>query len=405
MHGLSHRSLRRVLQSLISATLSSRPSSAGKPPASTTPWSDTFLLYESGQNALGGDSLDMLQVSSAVNEMFHLHEAGFETKLLQAATFADWLVIIEDAWKHGVEHITVTTSGSTGQPRHCTHAFASLDLETAFLADRFSSRSRIVAHTPAHHIYGILFAALLPDRLEVPIIDLQAASTSVSVSDTDRSGLHAGDLVVSFPDGWQWIDRNIHTIPPGVEGVSSTAPCPRNLIESLMTRRLSGFVEVYGSSETAGIGTRVWPEARYRLMPHLRLLPASPDQPTALQHRSGRQVELMDQLHFFDEASFLITGRKDGCVQVGGVNVSPLLIEQRLLQLPGVAEAAVRLMRADEGNRLKCFIVPRAGQDAGPLEHTVREQIASWPTAAERPRAIQCGSALPRNSAGKLADW
>ncbi len=405
MPGLRHPSLRRVLQSLILSTLSSLHSRASQPPPSTTPWSDGFLLNEAGEQALGCDSLEMLQVSSAVNEMFHLYEVGFETRLLQTATFGDWLAIIEDAWKRGVERLTVTTSGSSGIPKPCTHAFAALELEAVFLADLFSSRRRIVAYTPAHHVYGLLFAGFLPDRLGVPVIDLQHAGTSPHTEDGNRGGLHAGDLVVSFPDGWQWIERNLRAMPHDLEGVCSTAPCPRSLIESLMAGRLSRFVEIYGSSETAGIGTRVWPELRYRLMPHLQFLPTSPDQPVQLQLRSGRHLESMDHLQSFEDGTFLIQGRKDTCVQVGGVNVSPLLIERRLREAPGVAEVAVRLMRPDEGNRLKCFIVPCDGQDIARLEQALWTRVASWPVAAERPRDIRCGSALPRNSAGKLADW
>ena len=394
MPGLSHSSLRRILQSLITATLSSQPSRTVRRTKGVEAWTDEFRLDESAESGIGCDSLDLLQVSSAVNEMFHLYEVGLETRLLQSSIFGDWLAIVEDAWRSGVHSITVSTSGSTGKPKLCTHTIASLNVETAFLADLFSSRRRIIAYTPAHHIYGILFTGLLPDRLRVPVVHLHSVSTQA----TGASVLRPGDLVVSFPDGWGWIDRNIHTVPADLEGVTSTAPCPRILLDSLMKDKLSGMVEVYGSSETAGIGTRVWPESRYRLMPHLRRIVSVSGGLDFIESCSGHPLPYMDHLEFFPDNTFLVNGRRDGCVQVGGVNVFLPSIEQRLREHPDVANLSVQLMSPEEGRRLKCHIVPKQGCDVAQLERSLREQIASWPNVTERPIAIHCGVTLPENA-------
>jgi long-chain acyl-CoA synthetase len=168
---MAHDSLRRVLQSLITATYASQRANSSNTVAAGGSWKDDFSLIGSEASALGCDSLDLLQISAAVNEMFHLHEVGLETELLRLASFGEWLSIIEDAWQHGVQHLTVTTSGSTGIPKGCTHVFSTLALEIDFLAGLFSGRSRIVAFTPAHHLYGLLFTAMLPDRLACPVQD------------------------------------------------------------------------------------------------------------------------------------------------------------------------------------------------------------------------------------------
>jgi acyl-coenzyme A synthetase/AMP-(fatty) acid ligase len=98
-------------------------------------------------------------------------------------------------------------------------------------------------------------------------------------------------------------------------------------------------------------------------------------------------------------------GRVDEAVQVGGVNVHPAQIAAILKRHPGVRDAAVRLMRADEGRRLKAFVLPHAGEDGAALKMAlsrwVREQLAS----AERPVSFTLGSQLPTNSQGKPADW
>ncbi len=386
MPGLSHRSLRRVLQSLITATLSSR---SGLRLKGVEAWTDDLPLGESTGSGIGCDSLDLLQVSSAVNEMFQLYQVSSETRLLQATTFGDWLAIIEDAWRSGVDGLTVSTSGSTGRPKFCPHTFAALDVEAAFLADFFRSRRRIVTYTPAHHIYGILFGGLLPDHLGIPVIHLLSAGTQT----TGGGMLQPGDLVVSFPDGWSWIDRNVRMVPEDVEGVTSTAPCPRLLLESLMNGKLSRVVEVYGSSETAGIGTRVWPEPHYRLMPHLQRIVSGSDGLDILESGSGQPLPLMDHLEFFADNTFLVNGRRDGCVQVGGVNVFLPYLEQRLREHADVAEVSVQLMSAEEGQRLECHLVPKHGCDVARLKRSLRERVALWPKAAERPVAFHFGLA------------
>ena len=347
----------------------------------------------------------MLQISAAVNEMFHLHEVGLEAELSRMPRFGDWLPVIEEAWQRGVQHLTVTTSGSSGRRKPCTHSFQALDVEVELLATLFRDRRRVIAFTPTHHIYGLLFSAMLPDRLGItarPLLQAPAATGKVQEKDTT---LVAGDLLVSFPEGWNWLLKSRGAFPADVAGVVSTAPCPQDLKQMLMDAHLSRLVEVYGSSETAGVGVRVWPAEHFTLMPHWTLATASSTGSAQLVHRSGFCVDVVDDLYFVDETTFAVQGRKDHAVQVGGVNVSPVLIAQRLTEHPGVSEASVRLMRPDEGQRLKCFVVPTAGSAAEDLRPALERWIATWPIAAERPKRLAFGPELPRNANGKLQDW
>ncbi len=89
---------------------------------------------------------------------------------------------------------------------------------------------------------------------------------------------------------------------------------------------------------------------------------------------------------------------------VGGVIVDPARVRDVLRAHPGVADAAVRLMRPAEGIRLKAFLVPRPGHSG-----TLRAEVSAYAddvlSAPERPRAYRIGSALPRTTTGKPADW
>lgn len=392
---LSERAARRVLQSLIGATARALAPKRALPPGS---WLDTLPLGERGCECLGCDSLDRLQVATAVNEMFHVHAAGLEAELLQAATFGDVVRVVQQAWAAGVDQVSVRTSGSTGMPKFCVHSWANLALEIDCLEAAFRSRNRVVAFTPAHHLYGLLFTAMLPDRLALPVCDLQGGP-----ADAPPSRLQRSDLVVSFPDGWAWIEANIRTTPPDVEGVTSTALCPRTLINSLTGERFSGFTEVYGASETAGVGMRRWPETTYTLMPQWTR--AADEQQPQLRHAAGFCVEPMDTLAFFDSTHFEVSRRNDHAVQVAGTNVFPAVLAKRLETFPGVAGAAVRLMHPSEGSRLKCFVVPAPECNEAELEDALSRWFETWDSAAERPKAIRFGKSLPRDSMGKLTDW
>jgi acyl-coenzyme A synthetase/AMP-(fatty) acid ligase len=87
------------------------------------------------------------------------------------------------------------------------------------------------------------------------------------------------------------------------------------------------------------------------------------------------------------------------------MNVFPAWVVDVLALHPQVREAAVRLMRPDEGRRLKAFVVPRSGVDVDALRADLPGWIAERLTAPERPVAWTFGPRLPRQASGKPADW
>jgi long-chain acyl-CoA synthetase len=401
---LSRSALATVLQSLLIAELLAARGRGN--PAARLPghlplaWPETTHISSGAGVGLGCDSLERLWLASAVNEMFHLHEAGGEDELLADATFGAWIERIEAAWRSGVASITFTSSGTSGRPKRCTHTADDLRTEIAFLSELFRDRRRIVSLLPTHHAYGFLFAALLPDAISVDHID----ATKLGPAQMARS-FAPGDLVVTFPDRWRWLERSLPNWPKDVAGVVSTAPCPRDLIAALRERGLAAMTEVYGSSETAGVAVRRWPEFSYSLMPHWQFVePVSKDGPEIV-HRSGRRLSLPDRIRPRGGGRFKLAGRLDGAVQVGGINVYPDRVAARLRDRPWVGDAAVRLMRPEEGARLKAFIVPGVGADLTALQADLYAWIDSALSAAERPTALTFGSRLPTGMMGKSADW
>ena len=140
-------------------------------------------------------------------------------------------------------------------------------------------------------------------------------------------------------------------------------------------------------------------------MEHWHPANASDSQETYLIHSSGMRVQLMDRVHFREDGRFVLAGRLDGSVQVGGTNVYPERIAALLVSRPGVRDASVRLMRPEEGTRLKAFIVP----DSETSQDIVHRELEGWIethlTAVERPKALSFGPALPTDLLGNALDW
>jgi long-chain acyl-CoA synthetase len=389
--------LLRVVTDLLAFELAhARP---GRPPL-PPPWPRACHFIED----LGADSLELLAMGTALAEALHLRGAEVDGRLLAHPVLEEWVAAAHAGleMEGGAQAVTFRTSGSAGTPRRCTHALATLWQETGVLAGLLPGRTRILSAVPAHHIYGFLFTVLLPRALGIDeVIDLRAASPAAF------SGMaRPGDLVVAHPGWWEALARLQPGFGPDVVGVSSTAPCPDVLADALAAAGLR-LVQVYGSSETAGVGWREAGGAPFTLFPYWQGADGVAELTRQLPDGGAARYPLQDKLEWLDAGRFRPAGRIDQAVQVGGTNVFPGYVADVLRMHPAVADAAVRLMRPDEGRRLKAFVVPRAGHDAD--QGALREDLSSWVgerlATPERPVAWTFGERLPRQASGKPADW
>ncbi|MFC5460660.1 AMP-binding enzyme [Massilia niabensis] len=350
---------------------------------------------------LGADSLDLMGAGTALGDLLGFGRSGMMDALLGRPLLAGWVEAARTSLAGHDAELVFRTSGSSGAPKRCTHSLASLWREVDALARLVPGRRRMLSAVPAHHIYGFLFTVLLPQagREALPVLDLRAQSPA-----SLAAWLEPGDLVVAHPDFWAQVAALGPEFPPDVTGVTSTAPCPDAVAQALAGGGLR-LLQVYGSSETAGVGWRDAAAEPYRLFPYWRRT----DIDNTLERDGAGGVErqaLQDRLVWSGPDRFVPNGRIDSAVQVGGTNVFPVYVAEVLAMHPGVAECVVRPMRPDEGTRLKAFVVPKAGaHDATALRVTLSSWIGERLAPAECPAAYSFGSALPRQPSGKLTDW
>ena len=373
-----------------------RPGHTRLPPQ---PWAADTALDADG---LGLDSLERMSLAAALNEALHLHESGLEDLLLVHRHLGGWIEVAAEALASVHEHVSFHSSGSTGEPMACRHRVATLWQEVAAIAPLLAGTRRVLAAVPAHHIYGFLFTVLLPHRLGgLPVLDIRRHTPQGLAA-----LLQPGDLVVSQPAHWALLARHLPRWPAGVRGVSSTAPCPDELAARLAAQGLDELLQIYGSSQTAGIGWRraagapftLWPFWSADAVDDARLWRTDPE---------GRRAphDLQDHLAWDGPGRFHVAGRRDAAVQVAGTNVYPGRVRALLCQHPQVADAAVRRMAAYEGDRLKAFIVPRPGADRDALQAELWGWTAARLSPPETPKAFTLGDQLPVNPMGKPADW
>jgi 4-coumarate--CoA ligase (photoactive yellow protein activation family) len=400
--------LARVVTDLLAAELAQmRP---GRPPAAL-PWPlETRFVQD-----LGADSLELMGLGTALAEALHLQRGGIDEQLLVRPCLGDWIASARAGLDAAAAPaLTFRTSGSSGSPKRCTHALATLEQEVAALAPLVPGRRRVLAAVPSHHIYGFLFTVLLPRRLSR--LDAAGRSDALEVVDVRRAGpaalaslARSGDLVVAHPGWWEASARFAPTggtdiAGADIVGVTSTAPCPDPVADGLAAAGLR-LLQVYGSTETAGVGWRDRTGAPFTLLPYWTCTDDPATLARALPDGSTRRYPLQDRFDWTDATRFLPAGRIDAAVQVGGTNVFPAYVADVLAGHPQVREAAVRLMRPDEGRRLKAFVVAQPGADVDAL----RDELPGWAGARlatpERPVAWTFGPRLPRQASGKPADW
>lgn len=362
---------------------------------------------------LGADSLELLSLGTALAEAIHLHESGIEDYLLARRSMSEWVDIAAQGLDFYSDKLTFRTSGSTGVPKPCTHTLTVLWEEVEQLAILFRGRRRILTAVPAHHIYGFLFTIMLPQALGLSSNSASDAARAAVIDIRDSlpssiaSRAQPGDLIVGHPDFWRAFTASGPVSAQDVVGVTSSGPCPDSTSDAVIDIGLAALHQIYGASETAGIGWRRSRSEPYALFPYWSRDHENPD--CLIRTVDGEQsinVMAPDRLEWLAPSLFQVGTRHDAAVQVGGINVFPAQVREILLRHPDVQDVAVRLMRPDEGNRLKAFIVPKPGVDD---ENALRTNLYRWvethlPPVA-RPRAFTIGRRIPHSPSGKLADW
>ncbi len=340
------------------------------------------------------------QVSEQVAGYFGL-SAEKAAVLAGLSTMGQWAGYLLEQIGPRPERIAFSTSGSTGEPKTVVRDFFFLEQDAVHLVDLFPGVKRFLALAPPHHIYGFIHTVLIPKLLDVPCQDRRFINPSALINE-----LRPGDAILGFPHVWRLCVETGETFPPGVLGVTSTGPCPPEIIQSLKNRGLESMLEIYGSSENGAIGYRTGLDDPLTLLPTWKRVGEDQLARVLEQGGSSEPFTIQDMLDWVDHTHFFVKKRLDHAVQVAGINVYPSRVRDALLTHEAVADCAVRLMRPEEGHRLKAFVVLQPNREVGPrIRDDLRAYLARHLSHVEQPASITFGPELPKNELGKAADW
>jgi 4-coumarate--CoA ligase (photoactive yellow protein activation family) len=383
--------LMRVIAGIV-ADEYARETKRSLPVGEVVAWDAATQLDEDG---VGLDSLTLLKAAQRVADFFAMRDVGYEDYLLVSRTLGEWADLVAQSLAVKGETVTFRTSGSTGEPKSCTHPFAHMVEEAVALARLAGSPQRIVSCVAPHHIYGFLHTIVSAAALSLETVDLRAAPPGARLG-----RFRSGDLVVATPHLWSLMAEAGGRFAEGVTAMTSTAPMSAELADRLAEMGLTRLVEIYGSSETSGIGWRADLRAPYELLPWW----------TRVGDRIARAgveaVALPDVVEWRDARRLRPVRREDGAVQIAGVNVYPVRVAETIRRFPGVTDCIVRRSGRGDDSRLEAFVVSASGafnKDA--MARGIEGYCQRNLTAPERPARIEIGRGLPLDAMGKPTAW
>jgi acyl-coenzyme A synthetase/AMP-(fatty) acid ligase len=128
------------------------------------------------------------------------------------------------------------------------------------------------------------------------------------------------------------------------------------------------------------------------------------------QHQKTKETFQGDWLRTGDkyrqdaEGYFWYSGRADDMLKVSGCWVSPMEIEVRLIEHPGIREAAV-VARRDKDHLVKpaAYVVLRDGLAPGEsMARELQDFVAQGLAVYKRPRWVEFVPELPKTATGKI---
>ncbi len=374
-------------------------------------WSEATLIGEGGCEL---DSLECAALSVRIFQFFQCAEASTFPSFHVSMTLKECTNGIRKSLEEGTDKCGFLTSGSTGEAKCIVQDIGFIRREVSAIYALLDKPKRIISVVPSHHLYGFILTVVLPKEYKLVHVDAKQLMPYQLLR-----MLEPNDVLVGYPDFWMLLVELGITFPENITVVSSTSPCNRAIKESMTQLGTKTFIEIYGSTETSGVGFRMWPKEEYSLFDHW----SKKDADTLVAEPlckldDEKEVHVMDHLEWVNISDFQVVGRKDAVVQVGGVNVSITRVEECISSHPLVSECRVRKMKNNEGNRLKTFIILDIDEQVNlkkgtqgqstPLEHyesEIRDWANSQLSPVERPKHYSFGQEFPAQGMGKLSDW
>ncbi|MDO8723009.1 MAG: AMP-binding protein [Syntrophales bacterium] len=297
------------------------------------------------------------------------------------------------------------TGGSTGKSKVWSKTPRNMIAEAMHLSGRFgiSPDDLFLSTVPPRHIYGLLFSVLIPFICSSRVLD----GVYTFPREILRAARDCGaSILVSVPVHYRVLktdDLKRHDLRMAFSSAGALAKEDTAYFHS---KTGLDITEIYGSTETGGVAVR------QRLKDGESWRPL---EPVDCMIRDGKlyvrsafiSPELpRDDDGFFatpDRADsdgdnrFILRGRADDIVKVGGKRVDLAVVQSKMKQLAGVRDAVVMALPSDTGRQNELAALVATNLDALQL----RKHIAAVSETYAVPRRIAVVEEIPVTSTGK----
>jgi acyl-CoA synthetase (AMP-forming)/AMP-acid ligase II len=333
----------------------------------------------------------------------------------------------------GQPRLLLHSSGTTGRPKIVLRDAPSLDAVSANMANaiHFRPEDRVLAIVPLCHSYGLEHGLLAPlwagstvhlcAGLDMDTVLPQLADAAITIFPTVPS---ACEMMCRVARSRTFSGlRKIYT---------AGAPLPASVADAFELMFDQRIGQLYGATE---IGSVAWSDPAD---PHfdpksvgqpfegvrIKIADTTTGDPLTPGHEGEvlisatsmfrgylNQIQCPLRDGFFPtgdlgrldhHGNLTITGRLKLLIEVGGLKVNVLEVEETLASHPSVKEAAVVPLRVTETvSRLKAIVTPR-DMNHPPVPDDLRKFLRDRLSPHKVPRVIEVRESLPRSATGKL---
>lgn len=299
------------------------------------------------------------------------------------------------------------TSSSTGKAKLIGKRTENLVVELEELQTflQTTENDHFFSTTPLYHIYGFLFAFLLPLYTSCKnTITPYFTPSSISEAVKNR-GVTCFISSPAYYDKLSYLNHMEH-FPPSVHCISSSAPLSLEVSKSFYEKNVK-IREIYGSTETGGIAYRVSAEdIKWKLFSYVHIKNSRSDsteyqelcidsKAVSVEYDSRTGYNTGDLVEFF-ENSFVLQGRNSRFVKIGGKRVDLNNVRTKFGEYSSISRDEALYVGEYRG---KLFVISEEKFPASTAD--MKKDLAEYLPAYGIPR-IFIQAQIPKNSLGKI---
>ena len=296
----------------------------------------------------------------------------------------------------------VYTSGSTGKPNRHTKTFRRIRQCITAGAERIWAAAggpcAVLGTVPFQHMYGLestIFLPLLGGGRLASRLPFFPADVSAALAE-----LPAPRLLVTTPFHLRKLLDTEIEFPPIAAVVSATAPLSGELAAEAEAMLSAPIIEIYGSTETGQIATRLPARcAEWEVYDGIALKQEQGATTVSGGHLEYPQM-LNDTIELCGPSRFRLLGRNSDMVNVVGKRSSLSYLNQVIASLPGVRDGVFCIPETPSErhvSRLAAFVVA-----PGLHPHDIQSSLMQKLDPVFLPRPIIFVESLPRDGNGKI---